>query len=233
VLPLLAIIYWGIKMIFWFRSRDGVISLIALVLWFLSLTALVIILAGQGLSFSQTGHATSAIVIENPPDTIYVVTSRKIADLKYNRDLIIPDNAYAMYANTDSLQLSIRANVGYETSGDKTARVEIVKTSLGTGIVNASRKAESLPYNYKFSHDTLYIDEYFTLPRDRKWSGDEIETRLFVPDGTILWFEKPSSNFSLMWRHDDGEIMRWEPASNYQVVTSDGLHSSKSTKVNK
>ncbi len=230
LLPLLALIYWGIKMIFWFRSRDGVISLIALVIWFLSLTALVVILAGQGLSFSRTGRATSAVIIENPPDTIYVVASRKIKDLKYNRDFIIPDNAYAMFANTDSLKLSIRANLGFETSGDKTARVEIVKKSMGSGIIDASRKAESLQYNYKFSRDTMYIDEYFTLPAGQKWSGDEIDTRLFVPDGTILWFDKPSANFSFMWRHDNGEIMSWEPASNYQVITSDGL---KATKVQK
>jgi hypothetical protein len=30
ILPMLALIYWGVKMIFWFKARDGVISLVAL-----------------------------------------------------------------------------------------------------------------------------------------------------------------------------------------------------------
>jgi phage shock protein PspC (stress-responsive transcriptional regulator) len=230
LLPLFAIIYWGIKMIFWFRSRDGVISVVALIIWVLSITALTVLLAGQGLSFSETGRATSAIVIESPPDTLYIVASKKVSDLKYNRELNIPDDTYSMYANTESLELSIRANLQFATSGDRSARVEVIKTSLGTGRIDASRKAESLPYNCKFSNDTLYLDEYFTLPRDRKWSGDEIRTKLFVPEGTVLWFDKASANLSFGWGHDNGELISWDPPSHYQVITSDGLKKIKTVK---
>jgi len=40
ILPLIGLIYWGIKMIFWFRVKDGIISLILLVIWVLSIAAL-------------------------------------------------------------------------------------------------------------------------------------------------------------------------------------------------
>ena len=33
LMPLLALIYWGVKMIFWFRAKDWVVSLIGLVIW--------------------------------------------------------------------------------------------------------------------------------------------------------------------------------------------------------
>ncbi len=39
ILPMLALIYWGVKMIFWFRARDGVVSLVALVVWVLAIGA--------------------------------------------------------------------------------------------------------------------------------------------------------------------------------------------------
>jgi phage shock protein PspC (stress-responsive transcriptional regulator) len=227
LLPLLAVIYWGIKMIFWFRSRDGVISLVALVLWFLSLTALVVILAGQGLSFSETGRATSSIVIGNPPDTLYIVASNKITDLKYTSDLIIPDDSYSMYANRDSLQLSIRANLRIETSGDKSARVEVTKSALGTGRIDASRRAESLPYNFRISRDTLYMDEYFTLPKDHRWSGDDIYTTIYVPDGTVIWFDNTFGNHRI--RYND-QTFEGDFGKNFWVMSSDGLKSSGSLK---
>jgi hypothetical protein len=30
LMPLLALIYWGVKMIFWFRAKDGIFSLVGL-----------------------------------------------------------------------------------------------------------------------------------------------------------------------------------------------------------
>ena len=33
VIPMMALIYWGVKMIFWFRAKDGIFSLVGLVLW--------------------------------------------------------------------------------------------------------------------------------------------------------------------------------------------------------
>jgi phage shock protein PspC (stress-responsive transcriptional regulator) len=227
LLPLLTIIYWGIKMIFWFRSRDGVISLIALVVWVMSITALVIILVGQGLSFSETGRVTSAIVLDNPPDTLYIVADKKVSDLKYDRDFIIPHDAYSLYANTESLELSIKTYLQIETSGDKAARIEVIKQSAGTGKIEANRRAESLPYNYRFSKDTLYLDEYFTLPKDHKWCGDEIHTILWIPSGTVLWFDKVSGNLPVEY---NDETVTGDMGNKYWVISSEGLKISSSVK---
>jgi phage shock protein PspC (stress-responsive transcriptional regulator) len=227
ILPLLAIIYWGIKMIFWFRSRDGVISLAALVVWVISITALVIILAGQGLSFSETGRVTSDIVLDNPPDTLYIVADKKISDLKYNRDFIVPHDAYSLYANTESLELSIKTYLQIETSGDRAARIEVIKQSSGNGRIEANMRAESLPYNYRFSKDTLYLDEYFTLPKDHRWGGDEIHTILYFPEGTVIWFDKTSGNLPVEY---NDETVAGDMGNKYWIVSSEGLKRSASLK---
>jgi len=59
VLPCLAVIYWGIKMIFWIKVRDGIVHLAGLVLWILVLAALSIILFNEGISFVETGKTSS------------------------------------------------------------------------------------------------------------------------------------------------------------------------------
>jgi len=40
---MLALIYWGVKMIFWFKARDGVVNLAGLVVWVITIAALAII----------------------------------------------------------------------------------------------------------------------------------------------------------------------------------------------
>ena len=228
VLPLLAIIYWGIKMIFWFRSRDGVISLIALVAWVMSLTALVIIFAGQGLSFSERGRVTSNYVIEKAPATLYIVTDKKISDLKYNRELNIYDDDYSMFADIKALELSIRTKLNFIASDDKSARIEVIKMSSGSSRNEAIRRAESIPYNYRISNDTLYLDEYFTLPKDHKWSGDEIHATLYLPEGSIIRFDRGSHILFRGYYYDQDEIGSWEPGKYNWVMTEEGLKKTES-----
>jgi phage shock protein PspC (stress-responsive transcriptional regulator) len=223
LLPLLAIIYWGIKMIFWFRSRDGVISLIALVIWVMSLTGLVILLSGQGLNFSETGRVYSSIVLDNPPDTLYIITDRKIDNLNFNRELNIAEGSYSLFANTESNELSIRANLNVELSDKRSARIEVLKRSSAAGRLEATRRAESLPYNYRLSKDTLYLDEYFTLPKDQKWSGDEVNMKIYVPDGTVVSFDKQSQYLMCDYDRDEEESQLWQPGDNFWVITSEGL----------
>ena len=52
ILPLFALIYCGVKMIFWFKAKDGIFSLVALVLWVMSIAALSIILFNEGVGLA-------------------------------------------------------------------------------------------------------------------------------------------------------------------------------------
>ena len=227
ILPLLAIIYWGIKLIFWFRSRDGIISLIALVLWVLSMTALAIILAGEGLSFAEHGRVISAEVIEKSPTTIYVITGRKVSDLKYDREVELPDDSYFIYSNNETKELSVRIKLRLYTSDDNTARLEIRKSSGGRSRMDATKNAESLIYNYSIKNDSIILDEYFSLPQNKKWSVDEVRVKLWLPKGTRIYFDRISENihpgyvYINDFRLDTPEP--WELGGSYWIITGDGL----------
>ena len=230
VLPLMAIIYWGIKMIFWFRSRDGIISLIGLVLWVLSVTALAIILAGEGLSFAEHGRIVSTEVVEKAPETVYIITGKKVSDLKYDREVELPDDSYFIYSNNETKELSVRVKLRLNTSEDKSARLEIVKTSGGRSRMDATKNAESLIYNYRISNDTIVLDEYFSLPKDKKWSVDEVRVNLWLPEGTRLHFDEASENIHAGYitvNHSRlGSPEPWELGGSYWRLTEEGLEKS-------
>jgi phage shock protein PspC (stress-responsive transcriptional regulator) len=230
VLPLLAIIYWGIKMIFWFRSRDGIISLIGLVLWVLSLTALAIILAGEGLSFAEQGRTKSTVVIEKTPPTIYVVTGKKVSDLKYDREIELPDDSYYIYSNNETKELSVRIKLRLYTSDDNTAKIEIVKTSGGRSRMDATKNAESLLYNYSIKNDTLILDEYFSLPENKKWSADQVRINLWLPKGTQIYFDETAENINTDFIYLNGSRLDtpepWDLGGSLWILTAEGLEKS-------
>jgi phage shock protein PspC (stress-responsive transcriptional regulator) len=235
ILPMLAIIYWGVKMIFWFKARDGIVSLVALVVWVMSIAALAIIGFNEGVSFAQTAKSTAVIVMPHTPDTLYIHTDNKIATLKYEKVFSLPHEEYTVYINDLKKELYIRPFLDVEISDDKSVRAEVGKRSAGLNENDAMRKSQELLYNYTFKNDSLNMDEYFTIPAGRKWSGDNIGVQLFVPHGTILKFDKESQ--IMVHSHirvDSEDFMEssWESGIGLWKMTDDGLKPVSNNSIN-
>ena len=194
VLPMIALIYWGVKMIFWFRAKDAVFSLVGFVLWVMIIAILAVILFNEGLSFAETAKASTQKIISPIPDTLYIKAGNRVSDLKIEKELSFRDDGYNIFINDDKKELYIRPYLKVYNSENEIARVELRKRSSGRSEVDAMKKTEELIYNYSLISDTLILDEYFTIPSGRKWSADNVGINLYVPEGTILKLDKASQS---------------------------------------
>ena len=227
ILPLLALIYWGVKMIFWFKARDGIFSLVALVIWIGSIAVLSIILFNEGTGFAKTAGISTGAVFSDTPDTIYIVTDSKISDLKFDKEVDFPHEEYKVYMNDEKKELYIRPYVSVRSSDDNVSSIEVSKHSAARNEMEAMKKIDGMQYNYSIKHDTLHLDEYFTLPEGRKWSADNIQIKLDVPEGTVLKIDKSSNilfNSHFMDRYEDYPYtVRWESGNSSWIMTENGL----------
>ena len=227
ILPLLAIIYWGVKLIFWFKAHDGIFSLAALVIWVMTLAALAIILFNEGTSFSNTGKTSEETVFQKHSDTIFVVTDHKINDLQYEKEIQFPHKSYKLYINEDKHELYILPYLSVRSSDDNVSMIEVRKRSTARTETEAVKRSEALQYNYSIRHDTLHLDEYFTIPEGRRWSADDVGVTLYLPVGTILKVDKNSSILFLSrFQNSNDEfpgMIRWESGNSSWVLTDDGL----------
>lgn len=226
ILPMLALIYWGVKMIFWFHARDGVVSLVALVVWVMTIAALSIIGFNEGVSFAETAKSSVESVLTRTPDTLYIHTANKIADLKYEKEISLPHEEYSVFINDTKKELYIRPYLDVELSDNKSIKAEVSKRSAGRTELDATKKSEGLLYNFKLVNDSLNIDEYFTIPAGRKWSADNIGIHLYVPAGIVLKFDDASR--ILVHSHiregsEDYFESRWESNTGSWKMTDDGL----------
>jgi hypothetical protein len=177
-------------------------------------------------------------MIPAAPDTLFVNTYSKIADLKYEKEVSLPHDEYSVFINDVSKELYIRPHLDIEVSDEKSVSLEVVKSSAGKTEMEASAKSEALHYKYILKNDSLHIDEYFTIPSGRKWAADHIEVNLRIPTGTIVKFDKASKLKVHSVIHEvDGDDLytRWESESGvgYWIMTDEGLkkfekHSSSS-----
>jgi phage shock protein PspC (stress-responsive transcriptional regulator) len=236
LMPLLALIYWGVKMIFWFRAKDGIFSLLGLVIWVVCVAALSILLFNEGITYAETAKTVSEEVIERAPANLYIMSDHKVADLHYDKEISFDEEDYNVYFIDDNKGLFISSGLNINTSDDKSVRVNVRKSSAGRSRPDASRKAEGLLYNYRIAGDTLYIDEYFTIPAGTKWSFDNVRVNLYIPEGTAVHFDKTTENmFRRHYYNHNGNEWEWNSDSedkeyiksgdeNYSwIMTEEGL----------
>lgn len=219
-LPLLMIIYGGVKLIFWFKARDGFVWLIGPVLWVLAAAALSIIMFNEGVSHVETAKSISENYLKSVPDTLYIRSGQKISDLRYDNEISIPDEEYNIYISDEKKEVYIRTYLDISASEEPSVKLRVTKLSAGRSKADAAEKAERLLYNFQISGDTLFIDEFFKIPPDTKWSFDEVRLNLYIPQGTIICMDKITES---QFHSTDNEVFVTDTRNRFWMMTEDGL----------
>lgn len=217
--PMIALIYGGIRLIFWFRARDGFVWLGALVIWIMSAAALSIMLLNEGVGFAEQEQTTSQEFITSVPDTIYLTAGRKASDLNTDKEINIPDVS-DIFISEEKKQLFIRTGLDIKASEDKTGVITIERHSSGRSKFDAVENAERLIYNFKISGDSLILDEFFSIPPDSKWSCDYVNVTVSLPENTIIYMDRTVQNLFHSRYDDDFES---DPKKSFWIMTEDGL----------
>ena len=142
-------------------------------------------LFSEGISYTETGRTVTNEVIDNAPDELYILSGKKVSELNYDKEISLSDEDYNIWFVDENKGLYITSNLDIYRSDDTSVRLNVRKRSMGHSKTDAARKSEALLYNYRISGDTILLDEYFTVPSERKWSFDEVHVQLYVPKGQL------------------------------------------------
>lgn len=219
-LPLLAIIYGGMRLIFWFRARDGFVWLGGFVLWVLCAAALSIILFNEGIGYVETARLITRDNFKITPDTLYIVSGARLSDIKYDNEIVIPDEEYEIFISDEKKELYLRTFIDIDQSEENSVSLEIYKRSAGRNRNDALQKAEGLIYNYRISGDTLIIDEFSRIPPGRKWSFDEVWLRVYAPEGTVIIMDRITEN---LYHSGEENYFISDPGKRHWLMTEEGL----------
>jgi phage shock protein PspC (stress-responsive transcriptional regulator) len=214
LMPLLALIYWGVKMIFWFKAKDGIFSLVGLIIWVVCLAALSLLLFNEGISFAETAKTVSEEVIERAPSDLYIMSDHKIEDLHYDKEISFDEEDYNVFFIDDNKGLFISTGLSIYNSDDNSLKINVRKRSAGRSRSDASRKAEGLLYSYRIAVDTIFLDEYFTIPSGAKWSFDNVRVSLDIPEGTSVHFDRTTEKMFRNRHYDNNDWEYWDSDSN-------------------
>ena len=222
VIPLIAIIYGGIKMMFRFKANDKMIGLTAFVLWILSLIFLVSMAAFEGWNFNAYGRSSSTYELEEfSSDTLFIRINNNPQIDGFSSDWYTSyDDDWHMLSMEDRVYGKVDVNILEGEFDDWELAVR--KHSQGKNNTEAVMNAGKLDYIWNQENASLVLDPYFSLEKPNRWRAPGTRVTIFVPEGKYVQLHKNTRYF--LDRVETAEdVWKHELAGSTWLMTGDGL----------
>ena len=216
-IPFFFIFYLGLKILINnLRSIGNIAKYSLLGLWLMAIIGLVVIGVTQA-----TEHAFDATVKEQQE---YSITANNTLNIKmvdnntYNKSMHKNGNAFHLVygENDEKFIYSSDVELVIRSTEDSIATLHVEKNADGRSFQSAKERAENISYNYELTENTLLLDKYLTTNANNKFSDQEVHLILYVPEGTVVDFNKNTRRF-----------LRHYSSSNNLVTYRDSGHAFK------
>lgn len=221
LLPLAALIWIGIKLIFNIKERFRVMSIVLFAVWIASLCALAVILSLQLSVYSNNESVEKRLALEPAPKTLWITAMKKQADLSFDKHASIDGYRFFVNSADDGLRVSANLNIygsewGMSDESENSASfISVERRASSNSEIEARANARKIDYNWKFSGDTLYLDEYCSLPAGSRWNGSVVDIDVRLPEGTEVRFVPGLLPESLNFNFHFGETPAWKIEDGY------------------
>lgn len=186
LVPLAALTYLGIKMIFNIRESSRVVSLITFVVWIAAACALGVFLSLQLSVYSNSERYTRRTELATPPDTLYIVPGKTLSSISYDEHATVDD--FTFFRHSASGRLFGTADLDFQTSDTTGGWISVELKASSNSNTEAWANARAIEYGWSFSGDTLRVDEFFSLPAGTRWNGSMAEVDICLPEGSVIKF---------------------------------------------
>ena len=184
-IPLLMLIYNGIKLIFGWRFRVRFLGISIFSFWLAGAILIAIVSLNIVRDFAKKESITENITITQPQSkTLYI---NLLQDSLVEETELVEETFYTGKWNVINKDGQITffgiPEISLVKSNDNNFKVLIYKYARGKNIVNAAARAKSIIYNYEQKGDTISINPYYFLPKDDKWRNQSLKIYIYIPTG--------------------------------------------------
>jgi phage shock protein PspC (stress-responsive transcriptional regulator) len=197
LIPLVALIYGGLKMILRFKANDRVIALTGLVLWVISFFFLVATLFFESSNYVFSGpHSTTETeqLDEFTSDTLFI---------KMNPDPDLPgfdggwynEDGEERFTISEYAALHKKINLNIRISDDDDYEIVLYRKTVGRSRLTTRYHNISLEYFWLQEENSLVLDPHFTKRRAYRSGISAMEVTVFVPEGKYIHLDKNTRYF--------------------------------------
>jgi phage shock protein PspC (stress-responsive transcriptional regulator) len=187
-IPLILLIFAGLKLIFNFEINARYLGAFMFFLWITGLALFLFVSLNIAGEFtSQRSITEERTVQEYASDTLYLDLSQSVTMYDH-----FEDHPHGMWGSWDTSRMDETGKIQgiprlrIRTHEADDTRITITKESRGSSYQMASRKSERIQYNISQNDSLLLLDPFFTFPKDDSWRVQKVYIELMVPSSKTI-----------------------------------------------
>lgn len=205
-IPILTIIYGGVKLLFKIKYRNRWLNLSMGLIWLTGFLIVLYIGITTGNEFSESGKIKEQITVVQK-DTLYLRMddNQKLrALLQINEDerekhyhrkghhITVGENNNSYYIGKKGNvnQLVGHAELNITAASGNNFELYIIRKARGENRQAASERAKAIDYHFTQKDSLITFDELFTVTQNEKFRVQEIQILLKVPQNKVIYLDK-------------------------------------------
>jgi len=220
LIPIVAMIYGLIRLIFQVKSRNRGLGAAAITLWVISLLLVIGILAFESSNFSTPNDSITSQKLILDTDTLVLKINEDQQESLDDNSLFDIDERW--YIMEDADEIYGRVYLDIEKSRTEDFSLEIVRKSRGKNFERAEENARNINYSFRTHGNTLVLDPYFFIDTNEKWRAPRVEIVVKVPEGKVVELDR-DTRYILEGVYNTDHLSEWNMAGKTWIMTEDGL----------
>ncbi|MEN8156387.1 MAG: PspC domain-containing protein [Bacteroidota bacterium] len=220
LIPVAAMIYGLVKIIFNLKSGNRGLGAGALVLWLVALFTIIGIVAFESNNYSDFGRDSISQELDIDSDTLYIELNTKQEAYLEDESIIDLDNRWFLLEDAEAFYGKV--NIDIEKAGEERFILDVEKESKGRNWDHARENADNIDYSFRTSGNRLILDPYFSVELDHKWRFPRVETTLRIPEGKVVVLDRETRDY-LDGIHNVDRLSDWNMAGKTWKMTREGL----------
>ncbi|RUT78358.1 PspC domain-containing protein [Ancylomarina longa] len=186
-IPLLLLIFAGVKLLFRFKTNNKIIGLTALGIWLAGIVLLVVMSFSQvkGYMYSSTRHSDNFTLKTFQNDTLYLKSTDNI-DYSYEDENIDLDRVKIIMKDDEEMIIG-EPTLDVERSLSDHFEIKVRKKSRGRTHDRAVENAQNIIYKWTQKDSLVLFNQFFTLPENSKWRNQRLHITVKVPNGKVVY----------------------------------------------
>ena len=202
-IPILLLMFAGVKLLFKIRYNNRWLNISLGVLWTIGIILGFYVAVSTIKQFNESSSIKETVLLHQTGDTIVVKMAEGVNTVRAlnfeNADDVehyISKNKGGYFFGEHDHNLSVIGYAGLNVVESTNDSVELIvtRTARGESKKDANDNARAIDYMYHQNNGELVFDEIFSVMEGSKFRGQELDIKLKLPIGKVIYFDKSVKN---------------------------------------
>lgn len=221
-IPFFFLFYLGLKILINnLKSIGNIAKFTLLGLWLMSIIGLIIIGVREASEHAfNENHIEKTELPVTSNDTLHI---KMVGNDNYSPNFYRRSNfKLANDENGNKVLYSSNIDIRVKSTTDSVATIAIEKSADGRNYDKAIKRAKNINYNFELKGNTLLLDSYLTTNPNNKFSDQEVDIILYLPENTVINFNNNAKSY-LYYRKYSGNLVTRDDANYHLKILDDDI----------